>query len=149
MPIFLEPDFRALFPDAAIGAVTVRGIDNTRSGPEIAALLETEIAKTAMELANAEFSSLPEVAPWRAAYQRFGVKPSKYRSSIENLLRSAVAGRLRSINPLVDLYNVISLRHRLPCGGEDLDAIAGDIRLTRAAGDENFVPLGGLESESP
>jgi len=77
------------------------------------------------------------------------VKPSKYRSSIESLLRSAQAGRVRGINPLVDLYNTVSLRHLLPCGGEDLATIQGDMRLTRARGDELFVPLGASQPEPP
>jgi DNA/RNA-binding domain of Phe-tRNA-synthetase-like protein len=77
------------------------------------------------------------------------VKPSKYRSSIESMLRSAQSGRLRSINPLVDLYNTISLRHQLPVGGEDLAKITGDIRLLRARGDEFFVPLGAEAPEPP
>ena len=79
-----------------------------------------------------------------------GVSGKQFPSSIEALLRRAMkGGEPFRINPLVDLYNVISLRHRLPCGGEDLDTIEGEIRLTRAAGDEHFVPLGGSESEPP
>ena len=74
----------------------------------------SDVAETAAEIGNAEIPTMPSVAPWRLAYQAFGVKPSKFKSSIENLLRSASSGRLRSINPLVDLYNVVSLRHQLP-----------------------------------
>jgi DNA/RNA-binding domain of Phe-tRNA-synthetase-like protein len=96
-----------------------------------------------------EIPQLPEIACWRSAYAAFGVKPSKIKSSIENLLRSAGSGRLRSVNPLVDLYNVVSLKHHLPCGGEDLATIDGPIRLTRAAGGEHFVPLGGSDVEPP
>lgn len=149
MTLVIEEDFWKLFPAAMIGTVIARGIDNRRHADEAAALLERQIAQTAQALAGAEFPALPEIAPWRAAYQAFGVKPSKYKSSIENLLRSAASGRLRSINPLVDLYNVVSLKHRLPCGGEDLAAITGPIRLTRAAGGEHFLPLGGSEAEPP
>lgn len=145
----IEPDFLALFPDARIGIVVARGLDNRRSAAECAALLDAEMRATAERLAGAEIGSLPEVDPWRKAYAAFGLKPSKFRSSLETLLRSALSGRLRSINPLVDLYNAVSLRHRLPCGGEDLATIAGDLRLTRALGDEEFVPLGGTESEPP
>jgi DNA/RNA-binding domain of Phe-tRNA-synthetase-like protein len=89
------------------------------------------------------------VAPWRDAYRRFGMKPSRYRSSIENLLRSARGAGVRGINPLVDLYNAVSLRHLLPCGGEDLDAIQGDLRLTVAEVDESFLPLGAQEEQPP
>ena len=91
----------------------------------------------------------PAVAPWREAYRAFGIKPAKQRSSIENLLRAAVAGTVRSINPLVDLYNAVSLRHLLPCGGEDLREIRGTIRLMRAEGGEAFVPLGSTEPQPP
>lgn len=145
----IDEAFWALFPQAMIGTVVVRGVDNRRAGTEAAALLEAQAARTAVELEGAAIPELPAIAPWRAAYQAFGVKPSKTKSSIENLLRSAASGRLRSINPLVDLYNVVSLKHRLPCGGEDIDTLVGPIRLTRAAGDEPFVPLGGSENEPP
>jgi DNA/RNA-binding domain of Phe-tRNA-synthetase-like protein len=56
---------------------------------------------------------------------------------------------LGTINPLVDIYNCISLRYALPCGGEDIDTFSGDIRLTKAVGNENFVTLGTDKSEPP
>jgi DNA/RNA-binding domain of Phe-tRNA-synthetase-like protein len=145
----VEAPFWELFPDALIGAVVVRGIDNRANAEACAALLLAQAERTAREIGEAEIGTLAAVAPWRSAYQAFGVKPSKYKSSIEGMLRSVKAGRLRSINPLVDLYNTVSLQHLLPCGGEDLATIAGDIRLTRAVGNESFIPLGGTESEPP
>lgn len=145
----LEPEFLSLFPEATIAIAVVRGVDNTVDDPEIWPMLEVEINRAAESANTGEISQHPAVAPWRAAFAQFGVKPSKYRSSIEAMLRSAQSGRLRSINPLVDLYNIISLRHRLPVGGEDLAKIVGDVRLTRARGDERFTPLGAEAPESP
>jgi len=145
----VEDSFWELFPEALIGAIVVRGVDNGRNAEACAALLIEQAERTAREIAEEEIGALAAVEPWRRAYQAFGVKPSKYKSSIEGLLRSAKAGRARSINPLVDLYNAVSLKHRLPCGGEDLRATVGDIRLTRGEGDEVFVPLGGTSSEPP
>lgn len=52
------------------------------------------------------------------------------------------------INPLVDLYNSVSLSYALPCGGEDLAALAGDLRLGMAQGGESFRPLG-AEEDAP
>jgi DNA/RNA-binding domain of Phe-tRNA-synthetase-like protein len=147
--MLLEPDFLALFPEATIAIVVVRGVDNTVDDPEIWPMLEVEIERAVVSANAGEISQHPAVAPWRAAFGQFGVKPSKYRSSIESMLRSAQSGRLRPINPLVDLYNTISLRHQLPVGGEDLAKISGDVRLTRAVGDEYFVPLGSDASEPP
>ena len=147
--LIIEPSFRALFPDARIGVVVVRGVDSTRHVADCAALLRGAMAEAARIIGDADMATHPAVAPWREAYRAFGVKPAKQRSSIENLLRAAVAGTLRSINPLVDLYNTVSLRYLLPCGGEDLQAIRGDIRLTRAIGGEEFVPLGSTEPQPP
>jgi DNA/RNA-binding domain of Phe-tRNA-synthetase-like protein len=145
----IEEPFQQLFPEARIGIVVASGIDN-RQNVEIAAEVLADAVTSASEaLGDGEMVEHPAIAPWRDAYRRFGMKPSRYRSSIENLLRSARAGGARSINPLVDLYNAVSLRHLLPCGGEDLDAIRGDLRLTRARGGESFLPLGSSEEQPP
>lgn len=149
MKLTVTEAFWSLFPEARIGIVIARGIDNTRGGAEAAALLAAEIDAAAAALRGAEIASHPAVAPWREAYAQFGAKPSKFRSSIESLLRSAQSGRLRSINPLVDLYNAVSLRHQLPCGGEDLAAIVGDIQLTRARGGEPFRTIGAEQDDPP
>jgi len=145
----IEPAFWSLFSAARIGVVIVHGVDNTRNAGDCAALLRDAMADAARRVGDADMATHAAIAPWREAYRAFGVKPAKQRSSIENLLRGAVAGTLRSINPLVDLYNTVSLRHLLPCGGEDLRAIRGNLRLTRAVGGEAFVPLGGAEPQPP
>ena len=47
-----------------------------------------------------------------------------------------------SINPLVDIYNSISLNYGLPAGGEDIDTFAGNLRLTKAAWWRTFLGFG-------
>lgn len=37
----------------------------------------------------------------------------------------------------------------MPCGGEDIDTFVGDVKLTKAVGNENFVTLGTDKSEPP
>lgn len=150
MQFKVEDSFRALFPGAIIGVVVVRGLDNSGDTENTTApLLVEQMRDAAARLGDGEIAEHPAIAPWRAAYAAFGVKPNKYRSSIESLLRSARNGNVRSINPLVDIYNTVSLKHFLPCGGEDLAAVVGDIRLTRASGGEHFVPLGSNEEQPP
>lgn len=150
MNIVIDQPFWELFPAATIGIVVAHGIDNQpTSDPAIGALLQAAVADAAARLGEDDLATHPAIAPWREAYRRFGVKPAKFRSSIENLLRSARAHGLREINPLVDLYNAVSLTHWLPCGGEDLQAVRGDVHLTRATGSEHFVPLGSTEAQPP
>ena len=50
------------------------------------------------------------------------------------------------INPLVDLYNSVSLRFLVPMGGHDLDTIEENIYLRFAEGWEPFTPMGGGET---
>src|SRR6478609_969220 len=145
----LDPSVTALLPELRVGVVIASGFDNRRSGEQSAAMLAQAAEQVRQRVEDAEIPTLPEIAPWREAYRAFGVKPSKYRSSIESLYRSAAAGSLRSINPLVDLYNVVSLQAGSPCGGEDLAALDGDIHLTRATGAESFTPLGMTEDQPP
>lgn len=147
MQLLVTETFWTLFPAARIGVVTAHGLDNMVAVEQAAGLLAAEARQRAATLEGVEMATHPAVAPWRAAYARFGMKPSQYRSSIESLLRAAQAGRVRSISPLVDLYNAVSLHHALPCGGEDLAAIVGDVRLTRAAGGEPFRTIGATEDD--
>ena len=64
-------------------------------------------------------------------------------SSIEALTRRVLSGRgLGNINPLVDLYNAISLQHVVPVGGWDADDLQGDALLYRTRGGEPFHELG-------
>ncbi len=150
MDFQIDDSIWSLYPELHIGVVVARGIDNTAAQAEpMAARLMQQVAQSAQELGDHDIAVHPAITPWREAYRAFGAKPAKYRSSIESLLRSTRAGSLRSINPLVDLYNTISLKHKLPCGGEDLATISGSIRLTRAAGNEDFIPLGSDEQQPP
>ena len=116
------------FPDVRIGVVAFEGARNDRPDAELGALLERESAEAVRRLGATPLTEEPLVACWREAYRRFGAKPKDHPSSIENLLRRvAKSGPPRLINPLVDLYNAVSLRHFVPVGGEDLDAVSGDV----------------------
>ena len=126
----LRPDYRALL-------VAVGGLVPDASGPESEKLLQEAEASARTALSTSPVDQIPEVAAWRAAYQAFGAKPSRTRNSLEALLRRAEPG-LPRVNALTDLYNAISVLHRIPLGGEDLDRYSGPPRLIRAAGTEPF-----------
>jgi DNA/RNA-binding domain of Phe-tRNA-synthetase-like protein len=146
----VEDDFWSLFPSARIGVIICKGIDNTVKDEEKYKVPLLEAEKDALKyLQNEEFSSNEVIKVWRDAFQKFKTKKGA-RSSIEALLKRVHNGNhLGTINPLVDIYNCISLRYAMPCGGEDIDTFASDIRLTKAVGDENFITLGTDKSEPP
>ena len=127
-----------------------RGLDNSGESAELTGLLREAEANTRTNLAGITVSQHSHVAPCREAYRQFGAKPKKYPSSIENLIKRTLKGEeLRPINPLVDLYNVVSLRHLLPVGGEDLAQIQGDLRLTIAGDNEPATTMLGEKEARP
>lgn len=137
-----------LFPQARICGLVIEDMDNAVPWNGSEALAKA-CREAASRLGDVPFGKSPYFVPWREAYRAFGA-PKGYRSSIEGLAKRAVKGSCPpSINPLVDLYNVTSLKFLFPCGAEDLDTVVGDIRLAAAGGGEPFLPLGAEEEEPP
>lgn len=125
----LRPDFRAI-------SICVSGFEWTDVVP-----LETEafISSAGRESGRGDDERDAHLMSWREAYRAFGSKPKKTPCSAEALLkRTAKIGALPRINPLVDVYNAVSVMHGLPVGGEDRSLYAGMPRLCRATGDEPF-----------
>jgi DNA/RNA-binding domain of Phe-tRNA-synthetase-like protein len=146
----VEKDFWELFPEARIGIIVARGIDNQGKDREFyEKQLKEAQAEALKHLAAPQFTENKVIRDWREAFKTFKTKKGA-RASIEALLKRVSKGNpIGTINPLVDLYNAVSLRHALPVGGEDMDRFEGDIRLTKATGKENFIPLGETENAPP
>ncbi|MDY2700731.1 MAG: phenylalanine--tRNA ligase beta subunit-related protein, partial [Lachnospiraceae bacterium] len=149
----IEEPVWELFPELSVGVVVAKGVDNSEAkGEELKDILAAELEKAneeAKKYLTAETLSENEVVSvWRQAYQQFKTKKG-VRCSIEALLKRASKGNaVGNINPLVDIYNVISLKYALPCGGEDLDHFVGDLRLTKTEGGDEFLALGDEENDN-
>lgn len=146
----IEDDFWSIFPNARIGIITCYDIDNSvKDSNNYSDMIRSAEKEAIKYLSNEEFSSNEVIKVWREAFQKFKTKKGA-RSSIEALMKRIHGGnQLGPINPLVDIYNSISLKYALPCGGEDIDTFVGDIRLTKAVGNENFITLGTDENAPP
>lgn len=146
----IEEEFWNLFPDAKIGVIVCHGIDNKIKNTDRYKEIISEAEKKALDhIQNPDFSKNTVIKSWRDAFKKFKTKKGA-RSSIEALLkRVSNENHINTINPLVDIYNSVSLKYAFPCGGEDMDTFSGDIRLTRAVGDEDFVTLGSDKVSPP
>lgn len=97
-------------------------------------------------------TSVPEIACWREAYARMEVKPSKFPSSIEALLRRvAKESEIETGIEIVDLYNLVSIISKTPIGAYDARKLKDrDIRLRHAQpAIDRFQPLGGSAEHFP
>ena len=146
----IEPEIFDQYPEVILGVTVVHGMNNVGDNAEITDLLRNG-EKTALEnLGDTLIVEHPCIVPWREAYRKFGAKPKDYPSSIENLMRRIAKGEeVRHINTLVDIYNVISLKHFVPVGGEDIDKMDGDVLLTIAKENEDPVVLLGEKEARP
>ncbi|AKU79882.1 B3/4 domain-containing protein [Spiroplasma turonicum] len=112
-------------------------------------LINESIINARKYITNEVFSENKIIKKWRNILSCIKTKKGS-RSSIESLLKRVKNNNeINNINPLVDLYNSVSLLYGVPLGGEDLDKIKGDIYLTKAHGGEYFITLGCEKNEPP
>ena len=137
----IEPIFFERFDGMHIVVYVVDGVDSSHAG---GALLEDwrEAYSQAGQLNVANAQSHPRVKSFRESFKAAGVSMKKFPISIEAMLRRAMkGGDAFRINPVVDFYNTVSLRHVCPAGAFDLDAMDNqiDLRLTRVG--DTFTAL--------
>jgi DNA/RNA-binding domain of Phe-tRNA-synthetase-like protein len=150
MVTFTIADIIERFPDFRIGVVIAEHLTIQPERPEglAQALLAAE-QETAVALAETALADIPELRCWREAYKAFGVKKTSYRSSVERLLKRVQQGNgLPRVNALVDAYNLISLRYRMPVGADDLDNVVSPLGFRYARPGDTFIALGD-ETEEP
>ncbi|MFF3503337.1 B3/4 domain-containing protein [Streptomyces sp. NPDC003247] len=144
MTVFrIGPAVADAFPDTLIAVVTAAGLRGGEPWPATTAALkdlEAQLADGAWQPAD---ESDPRIEAWHTAYRSFGTNPRRIRPSVDALgRRLAKKGTLPRINPAVDPYNAVSVRHGLPAGAFDLDRVTGNVEIRHADGTETFTPLG-------
>ncbi len=138
------------YPGIVGGTIAAEGVTNGASGPALRAAFEAEQRDVLARLAGTPLSEVPALAAWRRAFRAFGVDPTQYRSAAEALLRRLTKeGTLPTIGTLVDLGNLVSIRHALPVAVIDRRAIAGGIDVRFARGDERWADLGSSTTDRP
>lgn len=134
--------------DFKVGIIVIKNLNLNRRISPVEALLRGIAAQRGREFAEKDIHDEQMVKVWDMAYGRFGISPRKFLPSIAALLKRVKDGKeIPHINPIVDLYNYFSLKYLLPIGGEDLDCLAGDLKLTYTKGGEAFRPLGSINVE--
>ncbi|HSG96132.1 MAG TPA: phenylalanine--tRNA ligase beta subunit-related protein [Afifellaceae bacterium] len=140
------------FHDFSVAVVTCEDLVIPAIRP---ALLDAEIEQRETRIratwGETPLAEIPAIAVWRQAYKGFGVKKTSYRSSVERLVKNALADRpLPAINGFVDCYNAVSLTHIFPAGADDLTKIHGDIAFRFSRDGDSFLDMGARdESGAP
>lgn len=144
--IVVDESLFNLFPDFKRGIIIVNGIDNRLTNDAIEILLNNEIKnRIGSNCVEHEY-----VKSWSDAHIMFGSNPNKFPPSIKSLLKRIQSGSgFPFINSVVALFNYISIKYLIPCGGDDIEKIGGNLCLGFSRGTEIFIPLGSTIQESP
>ncbi|MGD9484969.1 phenylalanine--tRNA ligase beta subunit-related protein [Streptomyces sp. TRM70308] len=139
----ISPAVADAFPDTLIAVVTATGLRGHEPWPATTTALENLEQQFANGTWQPADESDPRIEAWHTAYRSFGTNPRRIRPSVDALgRRLAKKGSLPRINPPVDSYNAVSVRHGLPAGAFDLDHVTGNVEIRYADGTEIFTPLG-------
>ena len=148
----IDPEIQQRFPDIKVAALAAKIDDAARLAGLVEQLTEQLPAVADRINASDPITQLDDIAVWRQAYGVMSVKPSKFHSSIEALLRRVKKGDdIFTGLPVVDVYNLISVIHGTPMGAYDQSKLSGDEMVLRLANPDadRFDPLGGRSESFP
>ena len=141
-----SPEIWQQFPQLVPGLLAVEGV---HPQVDVEPWLQPWYEQARERLGQGPESQMPEVAAWRRAYTQMGLKPTKYRSAAEALLRRFKReDDLPRLHPLVDICNALSLAFAMPVAVFDVAHVDSYIEVRHAAGTEQYLAFGG-EIENP
>lgn len=145
-----SPEIVERFPEIRGAVVHATGLSNGPSPDPLLEAYEAEQAEVMARIGDTPLSEIPSLAAWRRAFSAFGVKPTQYRNAAESLLRRLTKqGDIPSINTLVDIANLVSIRYGIPVAACDQEAVTGVTTVRFASGEERFTDLGSGTPSNP
>lgn len=129
----------ARFPEVLVGGFVVTGLERLQPG---------SWPRPADPVVGVDHQN---VQGWRRAIGACGLKPSRYKSSVEQLVRRYGKGELiESGVTAVDLYCDVSARNVSPFGGYDLDRLpVPRVEMRTPRPGDVFNAIGGRADEFP
>jgi DNA/RNA-binding domain of Phe-tRNA-synthetase-like protein len=146
----IEAEIFEKFPHYQRGLVFGEQLENGDSPAALIRALRDAEQQLRNQLELATLLDNPYIAAWRDAYRLAGFKPADFRPSVEALVRRVLRGdELPSINRIVDIGTLLSIKYLLPIGAHAIDHLQHGLSLRLANGRERFEPFGTEIVESP
>ncbi|MDI9632518.1 MAG: phenylalanine--tRNA ligase beta subunit-related protein [Methanolinea sp.] len=131
------------FPGLSVVEGTVRSIDNRRDIPGLVAFREEAEKRIRARFTLEEVKDDPVFRAYRDFFWSVGVDPTKVRPASEALVRRILSGKgLPEINPVVDIYNIVSAESGVPIAAFDADRLEGELSMRFARDGELFLGIG-------
>lgn len=111
--------------------------------------MNTQIENTHKYFQGKNVKEYEKILCYREAFQTLGINPNKFMCSIEALTsRISKKAFLPSINAIVDLVNIVSLKYILPMGAHDIGELADDVCIRFSNTTDTFLPMGQEKAEN-
>lgn len=138
------------FPTVVGGVILAHELTNSETPAELKAAYYDEQESVKQRINTTPLSQIPSLSAWRRAFRAFDVDPTQYRSAAEALLRRLTKkGDIPSINTLVDIGNLVSIRYALPVAVFDIRSLQGVVTVRFARGNEQYIILGQTDEDPP
>ncbi|MCL6638992.1 MAG: hypothetical protein K6T80_04825 [Firmicutes bacterium] len=143
MRFIIDDGVFEVLSEVCFGVVVARNLDNLAPRPPVKELLDRSVSEVREKYKDRNIKEHPDFLCYREAFQKLGVNPNKFPSSVEALTARVVkGGTLPDINGVVNLVNAISLKYSLPMGAHDLDSVRGDLTVRFSRPGDQFTPFG-------
>lgn len=149
MKITIDRQIKLLVPEFNIIAYEMDVV--VKESEAVKQLIKATEKELRAEYTIDDVIQIPTIKEGRDGYKKFGKDPSRYRLAVESLYRRVVKNYdLYSINDVVDIGNILSIRTMRSTAILDMDQIKGDVlvRLGTAADDYEGINRGKLNIEN-
>ncbi len=143
MEVKIENEFGERVPGYRAVIITC-DVENSPTSDACRAEMDTLAEEIQSRYKVEEINKIPAIAATRSAYKACGKDPNRYRPSQEQLMRRIVRGLgLYTVNSIVDIGNMLSLRTGCSVGCFDADKVDGEtVTLGIGRHDEPYEGIG-------
>lgn len=148
MKFKIKPEVFAKFPNLVVGLPVIVGFNNQKNSDKILAYLRQQEKDLQNRMKLADLVKDSRVISYFNLFQQFGADPAKIVPTHVALAKRVLeGGQIPDINPLVNLYNAVSIKYLTPFGGEDLSTLYGDFVLKFSPGGEQWIGIGAKKNK--
>lgn len=147
LKVKLEKEVLDILPAFKIGLNHYTKITVSESPQMLKGRLQLFQEQLFFELDDKNITDFPGIQEWRETWKKFGASPSRYRPSIEALMRRIKKQNyLAPFNSAVDMNNFFSLQYEIPMGIYDTKFIQGDITFNIGTEETVYEGLNGRQN---
>lgn len=147
MKISIEPSIFQIEKNIKIGIIHYTKFTLSESPQMLKGRMRLYQEHLFFDLQAKELTDYEGIKEWRGVWKKFGSDPSRYRPSMEALMRRIRnQNYLQPFNSGVDLNNFYSLQFEIPVGLYDLTHIRGDIKIIIGNSKTSFTGINGRDN---